>query len=79
MLVNTYIFPYRYTVYDLKSDRMYQLSLNISLCLETSNPCLLETVVFRNVFLPKKPCSLTPGFVLRSMLFFIKEELFLYD
>lgn len=52
------------------------MSLNISLCLESSGPCVLETVVLNNSLLPKKPCSLITGFVQKSMLFINQEETF---
>lgn len=63
-------------MYDLKVDRKYQMILNISLCLESSGPCVLETVVFKNSLLPKKPCSLITGFVQKSMLFLNQTETF---
>lgn len=52
------------------------MSLNISLCLESSGPCVLKTVVLKNSLLPKKPCSLITGFVQKSMLFINQEETF---
>ena len=57
------IFLYRYTVYDLIAEGLYQVTLDIDLCLETNGPCTLETTVFKNTLLPKKVCKLYSGFV----------------
>ncbi|XP_062596534.1 uncharacterized protein LOC134257978, partial [Saccostrea cucullata] len=56
----------KYKVYDLKADRKYQVSLNISLCLESSGPCVLDSMLFDNALLPKKPCSLNTGYIQKN-------------
>ena len=57
------IFLYRYTVYDLIAEGLYQVTLYIDLCLETNGPCTLEITVFKNTLLPKKVCKLYSGFI----------------
>ena len=50
-------------MYDLIAKGLYQVTLDIDLCLETNGPCILETTVFKNTLLPKRVCKLYSGFV----------------
>ncbi|XP_062603466.1 uncharacterized protein LOC134265233, partial [Saccostrea cucullata] len=57
-------FVHEISLYDFQfADRKYQVSLNISLCLESSGPCVLDSMLFDNALLPKKPCSLNTGYI----------------
>ncbi|KAL3873866.1 hypothetical protein ACJMK2_036950, partial [Sinanodonta woodiana] len=67
------IFRMDFKVDDLYSQGGYLVSLNISVCLEASYPCVLVVQVFKNTFLTKTPCAwdagfLKPGFSLTKWL-----------
>lgn len=58
-----YIFLNRYSVYDLDSDGMYIVDLNISLCFESASPCALDVEVFKQTVLTKRECPKYTGFL----------------
>ncbi|XP_071145140.1 uncharacterized protein [Mytilus edulis] len=51
-----------YSIYDLKSDSSYLVDMNVSVCFESSKPCLIDQVVLNKTKLAKKPCKWQTGF-----------------
>ncbi|XP_071145134.1 uncharacterized protein [Mytilus edulis] len=51
-----------YSIYDLKSDGTYLVNMNVSICFESSKPCLIDQVVLNKTKLAKKPCKWQTGF-----------------
>ena len=57
---------YSYAIYDLKSDHQYMIEMNISICFESSEPCMFVQPIFSNTKLTKKPCQWQTGFINQS-------------
>ncbi|CAG2253142.1 unnamed protein product [Mytilus edulis] len=51
-----------YSIYDLKSDNSYLVDMNVSVCFESSKPCLIDQIVLNKTKLAKKPCKWQTGF-----------------
>ncbi|VDI15760.1 Hypothetical predicted protein [Mytilus galloprovincialis] len=51
-----------YSIYDLKSDDSYLVDMNVSVCFESSKPCLIDQIVLNKTKLAKKPCKWQTGF-----------------
>lgn len=49
-----------YSLEDLTDDRAYLVSLNVSVCTEST--CDATYVILNNMVLPKQPCSWSEGF-----------------
>ena len=50
-------------IYELRSNRAYQVDMNISVCFESDDNCLFFQRVLTKTILFKKPCSLQTGFI----------------
>ncbi|XP_063420822.1 uncharacterized protein LOC134706043 [Mytilus trossulus] len=55
----------KFTVDDLPVDRMFIVSLNVSVCFEDNGSCN-DSMVLRNVLLPKQVCKFTKDFVIED-------------
>lgn len=57
--------PNSFSIQNLVMKRKYLLNMNLSLCLESSDPtdCVYSVAIFRNTLLPKKPCSMNLDFI----------------
>ncbi|VDI71962.1 Hypothetical predicted protein [Mytilus galloprovincialis] len=51
-----------YVIYDLTNNFQYLVDMNISVCYESSGPCELESMIFHDSVLHKKPCQWRTGF-----------------
>ncbi|XP_063408926.1 uncharacterized protein LOC134692406 [Mytilus trossulus] len=51
-----------YSLYDLESDGSYLVNMNVSICFESSKPCLIDQIIFNKTKLTKKPCKWQSGF-----------------
>ncbi|XP_062616058.1 uncharacterized protein LOC134277763, partial [Saccostrea cucullata] len=54
-----------FNIQNLVIQRKYLVNMNLSLCLESSNPtaCVYSAAIFRNALLPKKPCNMNLDFI----------------
>jgi len=59
----SFIIFYRYLIYELTSNRAYQVDMNISVCFESDDHCLFFQRVLTKTILFKKPCSWQTGFI----------------
>ena len=59
----SFIIFFRYMIYELRSNRVYQVDMNISVCFESDDNCLFFQRVLTKAILFKKPCSLQTGFI----------------
>ncbi|CAC5374575.1 unnamed protein product [Mytilus coruscus] len=67
------VYNLNFVAEDLIGDEQYVISLNISLCLESSGPCEVALVIFDNDRLSKPTCDwntdfIIPGFSLKTYL-----------
>ena len=53
----SFVWYYRYRIYNLADERKYIVSANISICFETSGPCELTVPVLDSVKLTKVMCD----------------------
>lgn len=56
------LFPVRYNVRDLPNDKLYVVTVKLSVCTNSSS-CEANHTIFENMLLPKQPCSWDEGFV----------------
>lgn len=68
ILLTTWLYDFvgffsRYSIYDLESDGMYIVDLNISLCFESASSCDLDVEVFKQTVLKKRTCPRYTGFL----------------
>jgi hypothetical protein len=61
VLTISYIFSF--IVNDLVDDKQFQVTLNLSLCFEDGQPCLLTMNVLKDAKLPKLFCDWGTGFL----------------
>ncbi|KAJ8320500.1 LOW QUALITY PROTEIN: hypothetical protein KUTeg_002087 [Tegillarca granosa] len=47
----------KFSIFDLNSEQKYLISMSISLCYESNQPCYKEITIFDNFKLPKKICT----------------------
>jgi hypothetical protein len=59
------LIPYSFNIQNLVMKRKYLLNMNVSLCLESSDPsdCVYSAAIFRNTLLPKRPCSMNLDYI----------------
>ena len=48
---------YRYKIDDLHVERKYRFDMNLSICLESTGPCLYDMVLFKDTLVPKILCD----------------------
>lgn len=65
-----------FNLQNLKIQRKYLLNLNLSLCLEASNPndCIFSVPIFENAILPKNPCNIDLNYINPSKYFQIMKN-----
>lgn len=70
MWMNFFSLP-SFNLQNLKIQRKYLLNLNLSLCLEASNPndCIFSVPIFENAILPKNPCNIDLNYINPSQYF----------
>ncbi|VDI11129.1 Hypothetical predicted protein, partial [Mytilus galloprovincialis] len=52
----------KYSIEDMKGERMFLLNMDLSVCFETEGSCILKLPLLRDVLIPKPVCSLDQGF-----------------
>lgn len=60
--MNTVSLIPRYNIRDLPNEKLYVVTLKLSVCTESSG-CEANHTIFENMMLPKQPCSWDEGFV----------------
>ena len=48
---------FRYSIHDLKGDKMYMLNLRMKVCLQKNSACIFSKTVFHNQKMPKIGCD----------------------
>lgn len=55
---------FSYTIDDLKGEKQFLVTMEISVCFEANGPCALTIPILEEVRLPKPLCNLDSGFSL---------------
>ena len=59
---------FRYSIDDLKTNKMFLLNLAVNLCLDSNQPCVYTLKLLENIMLPKPFCNLETKIKLDSKL-----------
>lgn len=65
----------RYKIEDLPAEKLYVVSVMLSVCTETSG-CESNHTIFNKLMLPKQPCQWDEGFVNSSLYIYLGGILF---
>jgi len=60
---------FRYKIEELENERVYLVSMSVSICLESNGPCELDLKILENVKLPKSLCDFSQGFAIPGKSF----------
>ena len=60
---------FRYKIEELENERVYLVSINVSICLESNAPCEQDLKILENIKLPKSLCDFSQGFAIPGKSF----------
>ena len=63
-----FLLLFRYSIDDLKTNKMFLLNLAVNLCLDSNQPCVYTLKLLENIMLPKPFCNLETKIKLDSKL-----------
>ena len=66
VIIKKSIIPNSFKMEDLPAERVFVLTVTLSVCTETAG-CEANHTIFSNLMLPKQPCQWDEGFVNSSM------------